>query len=231
MTFELNTEQLRQAVQIMYAYLSAPANAEGQTIVAFEKDLNEKRVSIIKKELEPLLSEYLAGRVLLADFKTKVDGINKRNRLWGFNGTKGQMFFNLVLNVAEDETECDQAIKLAISAPANEELAASRITTFSNYVRTIGERRVQAGGSKHGRPNASSVPFFLSYFWQIQDRNTWPIYYTNSVNVMSDLNLWQPSGNLASDYITYKRIHEELVRAFTLEAVQDFSLYDVEHVF
>lgn len=141
------------------------------------------------------------------------------------------MFFNLVLNVAEDADECDQAVKSAIEMPRSDETASTRIKTFSSYVKAIGDSHVQSGGTKQSKPNLSSVPFFLSYFWQIQKRDVWPIYYTNSVNVMNDLNLWQPSGDLAADYITYKGFHDELVRVFTAETGKRFSLYDVEHVF
>ena len=31
---------------------------------------------------------------------------------------------------------------------------------------------------------------------------------------MTDMNLWQPTGEPAADYVTYKRIHEELGRVF-----------------
>ena len=231
MPIELNPEQRRQAIEIMQNYLTAPPNADGRTIVEVEADLNNNRVAVIESELEPLLVAYLAGDLALSDFKTKVDGINKRNRFWGFNGTKGQMFFNLVLNVAEDAEECDQAVKSAIEMPLSDEIASTRIKTFSSYVKGIGDSHVQSGGTKQSKPNLSSVPFFLSYFWQIQKRDVWPIYYTNSVNVMNDLNLWQPSGDLAADYITYKGFHDELVRVFTAESGKKFSLYDVEHVF
>jgi len=71
----------------------------------------------------------------------------------------------------------------------------------------------------------------MSYFWQIQDRLTWPVYYTNSVNTMIDLNLWQPSEDLADDYIAFKHLHEELAKAFTKASEMPFNLYDVEHVF
>jgi hypothetical protein len=49
-------------------------------------------VSVIENELKPLTSNYLPGHITLAEFKTKVDGINKRNELWGFRGIKGQMW-------------------------------------------------------------------------------------------------------------------------------------------
>lgn len=231
MSLHLNPQQFRQAVEIMRAYLSAPKDDEGQTVVEIEADLNNRRVSVIDNELRPLLTNYLSGHVPLAEFKTKIDGINKRNALWGFRGTKGQMFFNIMVNVAEDENECDQELKVALNVPSNDEIASSRIKTLSSYVKRIGDRHVEAGGTKPSKPNVSSVPFFVSYFWQIQDRDIWPIYYTNSVNVMNDLNLWQPTGDLAADYLTYKFIHEELVRIFSKESGRNFSLYDVEHVF
>ena len=72
----------------------------------------------------------------------------------------------------------------------------------------------EEGRSTDG-PKPGSIPFFLSYFWQVQDRATWPVYYTNSVNTMIDLNLWQPSEELADDYVAYKHIQEELAALFT----------------
>jgi hypothetical protein len=48
---------------------------------------------------------------------------------------------------------------------------------------------------------------------------------------MTDLNLWQPTGDLAADYITFKRINEQLAEIFTRESDKTFGLYDVEHVF
>jgi len=60
---------------------------------------------------------------------------------------------------------------------------------------------------------------------------TWPVYYTNSTQVMMDLNLWQPSDDLAADYITFKHIQEELAKLFSKESRQAFGLYEVEHVF
>jgi len=141
------------------------------------------------------------------------------------------MFFNMVVNVAVDAGECDEELKAAIVSPTSEDMARSRIKTFTRYVKRIGEEFVEAGGSNYGKPKPSSVPYFLSYFWQIQDRDMWPVYYTASVNTMTDLNLWTPTGDLAEDYITFKHIHEELGGVFTKHSDQKFGLYEVEHVF
>jgi hypothetical protein len=227
----LTSDQRTRALEVMREYLGAPKNDDGRTPFEVQGTIDEKRVKLIESDLKPLVQTYLANGIPLPEFKSKIDGINKRHEHWGFKGIKGQMFFNMVVNVSNDQDECDQEIKAAIALPPNEEIARSRIKTFSSYVRRIGEDHVDAGGSKHGRPKPGSIPFFLSYFWQLQDHETWPVYYTNSVNTMIDLNLWQPSYDLADDYTTYKHLHEELAKLFSAEADVKFDLYRVEHVF
>jgi hypothetical protein len=227
----LSAEQLARAVEVMREYLHAPQTSEGKTPSQRSAERDKERAELIDGQLKPLLEAYLAGKVDLDEFKSKIDGINKRHEHWGFKGIKGQMFFNMVVNVAHDAAECDHEIKAAIVAPTSEDIARSRIRTFASYVRRIGDAHVEGGGSKQGRPKPGSIPFFLSYFWQIQDRLTWPVYYTNSVNMMIDLNLWQPTEDLADDYITFKHLNEELAVAFTKVSGQPFDLYGVEHVF
>lgn len=226
----LNEQQITLAVKALNEYLSA-YNSEGKTIVGIEKNIDKNREQVIESELKPLLSDYLSGNLELSDFKSKVESINKKNELWGFKGIKGQMFFNIVFNVADNIDECSAEIKSAITLPENEQMASSRIKNFNSYVKRLGDQWVEAGNSKRGTPKISSIPFFLSYFWQIQNRDVWPVYYTNSVNMMQDLNLWQPSGDLSQDYLSYKRIQEELVEVFSSYSNNDFNLYKVEHVF
>ncbi len=227
----LDEQQRQRALESMQEYFAAPPMPEGRTPVEEEEELDEKRAALIEKELKPLVRSFLDGTTPLATFKSTVDGSNKHNQFWGFKGIKGQMFFNMVVNVADNPNECEQELKAAIALPISEQIASSRIKTFTSYVKRLGEQWVDAGNTRYGAPKAGSIPFFLSYFWQIQDRDTWPIYYTNGVNTMTDLNLWQPSGELAEDYLAYKRIHEELAKLFAEEADRPIHLYDVEHIF
>ena len=227
----LNEQQCNRAIEVMNEYLSAPLGQDSKTPLQNSIELDEKRINIIENELKPLLLGFLNGDTNLLDFKSKVDSLNKINSHWGFKGIKGQMFFNMVVNVADDIDECDQELKLALTIPDNEQIASSRIKNFASYVKRLGEQWVDAGNTRYGTPKVGSIPFFLSYFWHIQDRNKWPIYYTNSVQTMTDLNLWQPSGDSAQDYLTFKNIHEELEVQFTKESGNQFNLYMVEHVF
>lgn len=230
---ELTEEQRQRAVQVMQMYLNAPARSNGKTPSQADEELDVDRATVIDQQLRPLLGDYFEGKVALAEFKSRIDGINKRHEHWGFKGVKGQMFFNVVVNVAAawNLNELDAQLKVALAVPSSEDMARSRIETFASYVRGTGEQHAAAGGSKHGKPNVGSVLFFVSYFWQIQERHKWPIYYTNSVKVMTDLNLWKPSEDLPGNYVRFKRIHDELATLFTQASGRQFSLYDVEHVF
>lgn len=230
----LNDSQKQRAVEVMKEYLAAPEQTEVKPSTEASKRgllLDEERAKVIEKQLKPVLNGYLQGEIPLDNFKSTVDGINKRESYWGFKGIKGQMFFNLVVKVAQNIDECEKQLKAAIKAPDNEKTASSRIETFASYIKRIGQEWVAAGNDKRGCPKISSVPFFLSYFWQVQDYKTWPVYYTNSVQTMKDLNLWTETGELGADYITFKQIHEELAKSFTKETGRPFNLYMVEHVF
>jgi hypothetical protein len=228
---ELNADQIRRAIELLHEWLAAPKASDGQTPVERQAQLDRDRAVVIDQQLKPLLAKYLTNETTLEDFKSAVDSINKRHEYWGFKGIKGQMFFNMIANTADDVAECDGELKAALAEPGSEEMARSRIKTFTSYVRRIGEQHVESGGSRHGKPKLSSVPFFLSYFWQIHDRQVWPVYYTNSVNMMIDLNLWQPGEDQAENYVRFKHIHEELAAAFARDTGRKFGHWEVEHIF
>lgn len=227
----LATEQKRIALEVMQECLNAPQNEDGAQQWEIQLERDKKRIELISEVLGPLVKNYLDGNLSLPEFKSEIDSINKRNELWGFKGIKGQMFFNMIVNLAENANEVDSELKAAILIPNNEDMSKSRIRNFYSYVRRLGDDHVNAGGSARGKPKTSSIPYFLSYFWQIQDHQKWPIYYTNSVNIMIDLNLWQETDDMSNDYISFKHVHEELIQLFNNESKQHFGMYEVEHVF
>jgi hypothetical protein len=227
----LDEQKLQHAAEAMDEYLSAPADDKGKTPMEDSHDRDKARIHVIENELSPLLENYFNNEIELPDFKIKIDSFSKMHPHWGFRGIKGQMFFNMVVNTADDLEECDQEIKAAIAVPSSDEIASSRIKTFKSYVKRIGDQWVEAGNNRYGTPKIGSIPFFLSYFWQIQDRKTWPVYYTNSVNTMIDMNLWVTSGDLAQDYVDFKKIYQELSTHYTEASKQPFDIYEIEHVF
>lgn len=227
----LDQTQTARAIKAMEAYLSAPADKDSKkTPVQEGVELDQKRRALIAERLMPALNKFFDGSMPLADFKQEIDRLNKQNEFWGFKGIKGQMFFNLIFNACLDENELVSELKSALACPTNEDMAKSRIRNFASYVRRIGDDHVTAGNSKASRPKPSSIPFFLSYFWQVQAPDRWPVFFTNSVQVLTDLNLYQQPDDLAEAYIDYTRLHVELQEVFAKASGNPFTLYDVEHV-
>ena len=91
----LSTEQHHRSFEIMQEYLATKVDAVGKSLAEVEAELDLNRVTVIEGKLAPLLSGFLSGAVPLADFKSKIDSINKSNEYLGFKGIKGQMFFNM----------------------------------------------------------------------------------------------------------------------------------------
>ena len=158
----LTQSQSENAIAAMRAYLAAPPNPDGRTPREVQSERDRGRVVLIEGELGSLLRQYLQDQLPLRTFKSQIDGINKRNSYWGFKGIKGQMFFNMILNVAPDQAECDRELKRAIKEPPDDASAREQIAVFHKYVTRIGEQFVDAGNSRHGRPKPSSVPYFRS---------------------------------------------------------------------
>jgi hypothetical protein len=227
----LTDDQMAVATRLLQDYLAAPPNPDGRAPMHLQAERDDRRVVLIQEQLAPLLQEYLNGRVSLEQFKTQNDGINKREEYWGFKGIKGQMFFNMLYNTAADKERLNRELRAVMTVPRDEAAAAEQLRRFAEYVTWLGEQWQSAGESKAGRPKVGSIPFFVSYFWQVQNRIIWPVYYTNSVKVMGKYNLWQPSGEPGADYVAYKQIHEQLAEAFTRKSGKTFDLYWVEHVF
>jgi len=58
-------------------------------------DIDGARLKAIE-DIKRLIHDFLNNDLTIQEFKTSLDGYNKRNNLWGFTAAKGQMFFNLV---------------------------------------------------------------------------------------------------------------------------------------
>jgi hypothetical protein len=235
----MTPELQKIALDALRAYLSAPPLQDGRTPIEVEAELDSKRFEVIEKALRPLLTNYLAKSLSTGDFKRQIDGMNKQNPHWGFGGFKGQMFFNMLVNAVEDlsksddqlKSKLDDQLRSAICEPPNEENAATSLRNFRDYVKRVGQQFVGSGGEPRSKPNPGSIPFFLSYFWQIHRPEVWPVYYTSTTQMIEGMNLWQATADIGEDYLTYKCLYEELAELFSQEAGRRLNLYDVEHVF
>ena len=76
-----------------------------------------------------------------------------------------------------------------------------------------------------------AIPYFLSYFWQIQKPEVWQIYYTSMVGELNSLGIWSPSGDIALNYGEFCELNDDLLDLIETRANRKIKLWDLEHAF
>ncbi len=176
------------------------------------------------------ITKYLSDVLALEDFKTEIDGFNKKHGFWGFKGINGQMFFNMLYNVSSGAgmvDNLDETLKMAITMPQNLAEAKQKIAGLTNFSNSLATYVAE----KRSAPRTGSVLFFISYFWQVQNPLSWPIYYKSMVDVFQDLGLWSPTNDYPQDYEEFCLTNQELQTLFQNDISEDVTLWEIEHAF
>lgn len=185
-----------------------------------------RRTAIV--ELKKFINDFQNGDSNIYEFKTNVDSYNKRNNLWGFTATKGQMFFNQLVKNNESNIEgITTLLKQSIALPKSLEEALSKIGNLEKHCQTIYNK----AKDKRKVPNPGSVSYFLSYFWQIQDENKYPILYTSLINAYIELDLWKDTANQVDAYQYFYALNEEIKNIVKSYTGKEKTNWDAEHAF
>ena len=164
-------------------------------------NIDENRIEAIAT-LKIIIDDFINGKIDIAEFKTDIDSFNKQNNLWGFTSIKGQMFFNLLLKVIDSEEQnqkLTKLLKVCVALPKNLTDALNKIDELDKYVLPI----FHNAPDKRKVPNPGSVCYFLSYFWQIQDHQLWPVMYSSMIVSFTDIGLWQDQKSNKDAYNTF----------------------------
>jgi hypothetical protein len=198
-------------------------NTKGKVI----SNIDEARVEAIK-DVRGIISSFLKGELGIGEFKTSLDGYNKRNNLWGFTATKGQMFFNQLTRTNENSLEdLSSLLKQVITEPKDLQDALLKIGRLEGFAREIFSK----GVDKRKVPNPSSTGYFLSYFWQIHNPVKWPIMYTSLIEAFSDLGIWQYHETQKEAYEAFYQLNEEIKSLLSTHSKKEISNWDAEHAF
>ncbi len=190
-------------------------------------NIDESRLQAIV-ELKSIIHQFQMREINIFEFKTNIDSFNKRNNLWGFTATKGQMFFNQLVKNSDSKIEkLTELLKSCITEPKNLEDALSKITLLENYCLTIFSK----AKDKRKVPNPGSVGYFLSYFWQIQDHTSWPVLYTSLINAYIELEIWEDKTNQKESYAFFFQLNKEIKKHLKDYTQKEISNWDAEHAF
>lgn len=177
----------------------------------------------LREEAAPLyreaLEEFLSGTADMPTFRTRVDSLSKSHAHWGFRGT-GQMFFNQMVKAA-DPADLHTALLAALPAPTSTEEAEAKLEVFLAAVDRARERADTTGATKPGR---GRINFFVSFFWEMLDRETWPTFFPNSRNVLEQHGLLDTSQPQPGLYTAYRW------RMLELKDLLNTTTWGVEHL-
>jgi len=178
--------------------------ADSEEAQEYYREHNRKRDEVAEEKLQPLIEDFQNADVDVVEFKSRVDGLNKRNQLWGFDGFIGQMHFNKLLNAAPDESEFGDRLREAIQPPGSREEAGENIDAFAEYTQRLKDNDTDSD------PFPKSTIFFLSYFWHIQQPTEWPIFYPTSEQYLGDKGLLDTDAPYGTRYVDFVETVDEL---------------------
>ena len=84
---------------------------------------------------------------------------------------------------------------------------------------------------KRKAPNPGSVCYFLSYFWQIQNYQEWPVMYSSIIVSFTDIGLWSEPTSQKEAYNTFHNLNEEIKQILSVHTGRNISNWEAEHSF
>lgn len=226
---KLTDQQSEAVMKVWNAYLEGGEKYVYPATGYTHQVLDQHRLEVIP-DVKRMVDKFLNGSVPVEEFKTRIEEVNKKNLLWGFHGANGQTFFDNFVKAGLDaklHNEMNNLFKETLPAPVNSDFAVNNIRTFINFIRSI-----TAVVPEHRAVlKVASIPFFLSYFWQIQKPETWPIYYTAMVNELKELEIWETSDNVARNYSDFYELNFHMIDLIENQTGKEVKLWDVEHAF
>ncbi len=115
-----------------------------------------------------LLEPFFAGDVDLETFRTQVDSRARGEHGLGFGGPAGAMFLNQLAKDGAGQGAAE-LLRKHLRVPASREQALEAMSELTSFVEDL---RATGSAAQLGR-----IPFFLTWFWRLQDpswRPLWP---------------------------------------------------------
>ena len=210
------TEQQQDRLLALYR-----AYQQDRAFAARWQVLDAKRNASIP-DIRTTVQEFAGGRSSIDDFVSSSQKFSSKNDYWGFRGVAGQMQLNIMFNTAstdpEIHTQIENILRESVTLPASSDNAERRINSLTNFLSKLYATYRPRGWT------VRNVPFILSYFWEAQNRDEFPIYYPNEASVYSQrLGITNLSGLPGQRYATYQRL------VTTLRRLLDVSTWELEH--
>ncbi|MYC85462.1 MAG: AAA domain-containing protein [Acidimicrobiia bacterium] len=139
------------------------------------------------------IRDRLASSGDLDAFKAEQDAWARANDV-GFKGQIGAMFINSLVKNTDDRASLTGLLVSGLTAPTNRDSAAQKLDALVDHV-----NRIKVGA----HPAPLSAAFTLSYFWALQQRRRWPIFWPNDRRFLAATTGTKFSGSPTEQYMEF----------------------------
>jgi len=220
----LGEQQKRKALQLLEEYKRAGLTVFNQGRTYPVKEFAELRMEAIP-EIRGLLERFLSGGVNLIEFKEAHEELCRRHDYWGFKGFSGQMVLNQLTNWSKASVEMTNLLKTSLTVPADRDQAAQKIDSLHNKV----GRLIPAGKSLR----RASLPYLVSYFWQLQNPKGIPVQYGSTKRTLVETGILFDQEDPGTYFAQFWNSLDVLASLFAahVEMAELNPYWFVEHVF
>ena len=202
---------------------------------------------------EEKIKKFIYSKISLKKLKTGIAKLSeeelkiKKKRvtsIWGADGPKGMLFFNLIINYSSKDklNDLDKLLKNCFSVPNNINEAATKIDLFSIHLETISDSITPEKIKESKYPdkswkyikmfiNPTYSTAFIPVFWDMQELDKFPIYYTSCEKVIKKLdekdNYYSRFNSPGENYRLFYEFNLDLKKLLKKEYKKNLSFSDI----
>ena len=177
----------------------------GAQILAKHAERDAKREAARGTFLQEMELFFSGGKSLEA-FRERMDSLTKGKDYWGAKGLSGQMVLNILCIAAEPE-ELAEGIKRVLPAPQSKTDAKEKLVAFLEVVE---EARMRAKSTGVTQPQVGRINSWVSFYWELQDVERWPRFFSTSRDVLEAEGLLRADGLHPDRYLEYLEVLADL---------------------
>lgn len=153
--------------------------------------------------LKAMLDRFLRAETGLAEFAKESQDLSFSHPHWGFKGF-AQMQLNQYAKIAQEANlveEAERVLRATLAAPSTDADARHALGELLDLTQKMAGEAARLG---IGKPAPGRVPLVVSYFWEAQDRDRWPVAYRASKEVLATHGLYHEHDDPAESYLALR---------------------------
>lgn len=155
------------------------------------------------------LNLFFSGATSLTQFKENMDSLTRREDHWGAKGLSGGMVLN-ILHKTADHAALEPALKAVLREPNSRADAKQKLVDFIAMAAESRQRAKEIGESPI---QLRRIKSFVSFYWELQDAERWPRFFTTSREVLVEQGLLDENQDDPDLYLEYLEVMDRLKQA------------------